>query len=250
MRYAFRKVGLEVLRYKDVDPFQVMQRSVTKPNPVVFDVGANVGQTARTLRLLFPAATIHSFEPFPESYDVLCLSLGGDPRAHAHNLALSDTTGSSQFNVNRNKATNSLLSSDPEATRFRGDNLRTETQIKVSTQTVDDFCREQNIPHIDILKLDVQGGEYAVLQGAGRMLSTQSIDLIYMEMIMGPAYIGQRSFIEYLTFLDSYRYRLFGIYNWFHWHDKLNQTDVVLVSANFLESYVNRLAPPQRGNGC
>jgi FkbM family methyltransferase len=245
IRYAFRKVGFEVLRFKDVDPFHVIQRVVTKSNPVVFDVGANVGQTARTFRSLFPAATIHSFEPFPESYDVLCSSLRGDARAQAHKMALSDTTGSSQFNVNRNRATNSLLQSDPDATRIRGNNLQTENQIEVSTQTVDDFCQQQKIPRIDILKLDVQGGEYAVLQGARRMLSDQTIDLIYMEMIMAPAYIGQRSFLEYLTFLDSYRYRLFGLYNWFHCHDRLSQTDMVLVSANFLERYENLVAGPR-----
>jgi FkbM family methyltransferase len=236
-------MGLEVLRSKDADPFLIMERLVTKSNPVVLDVGANVGQSARHFRSLFPGATIHCFEPFPDSYDALCSSLRGDGRAQAHKLALSDSTGSSQFNVNRNRATNSLLHTDPQATRFRGNNLQTEIQINVSTQTVDAFCQEQNIPLIDILKLDVQGGEYAVLRGAHRMLSDQSIDLIYMELITGPAYLGQRGFHEYLTLLDSYKYRLFGIYNWFHCHGWLFQTDLVVVSANFLERYEKLIAP-------
>jgi FkbM family methyltransferase len=250
LRYAFRKIGLEVMRSKDVDPFLVMGRLVTNSSPVILDVGANVGQSARNFRSLFPGATIHSFEPFPESYETLCSSLRGDARSQAHKMALSDSSGSAPFNVNRNRATNSLLHSDPQATRFRGNNLQTEIQINVSTQTVDAFCQEQNIPRIEILKLDVQGGEYAVLQGARSMLSDQRIDLIYMELITGPAYIGQRGFHEYLTLLDSYKYRLFGIYNWFHCQGWLFQTDLVVVSANFLDRYEKLIAPLPKKDVC
>jgi FkbM family methyltransferase len=55
----------------------------------IFDVGANIGQTAKTYRRLFPSAEIWSFEPFPASYESLCRSLSG-PGFHPVPLALSD----------------------------------------------------------------------------------------------------------------------------------------------------------------
>ena len=220
------------------DAFLAMQSLVAQPNPVIFDVGANIGQTAQRFRSLFPAATIHSFEPFPDSHEALRLALIGDSHALAHRLALADAAGSATFHVNRFNATNSLLPSDDRAQLYWGNNLLdTEAHITVPTQTVDAFCREGSIEQIHILKIDVQGAEYAVLSGARQMLLDQAIDLIYMEVIMAPTYVGQRKAHEYLSLFDSYDYELFGIYNLVHCRGRLIQTDNIMVSARFLQRY-------------
>jgi FkbM family methyltransferase len=215
-----------------------MRRLVTQPNPVLFDVGANIGQTALHFRSLFPDAAIHCFEPFPESYRALCSSLGSDARTATYMIALSDTPGFSRLKVNRSRATNSLLPSDHRASHYWGDNLLdTDSEITVPTQTVDAFCKEQGIEHIHVLKLDVQGAEYAVLSGTHQMLSHQAIDLIYMEMITAPTYVGQRRLHEYLALFDSCQYELFGVYNLVHCNGRLIQTDNIMVSARFLNDY-------------
>ena len=113
---------------------------------VIFDIGANVGQTAKTYRQLFPSAHIWSFEPFPASYSALCRSLTGQD-FHPVSLALSDQIGSTALNIGAASITNSMLRRATD----------TGTIIQIQTDTVDHFCSEKNISHIDILKVDVEG---------------------------------------------------------------------------------------------
>lgn len=241
LKLAARKFGLRKKRRRSKtgpDPFIVMRRLVARPKPVIFDIGANAGQTATHFRSLFPDAIIHCFEPFPESFDLLSSSLAGDKLVELHQMALSDKSGSSKLNVNRFKATNSLLSSDRRASYYWGDNvLDTDDEIEVATQTVDNFCRERDIEHIDILKLDVQGAEYAVLLGAREMLTSQSIDIVYMEMITAPTYVGQRKIHEYLALFESHDYELFDFYNSVRKDGRLIQSDNIMVSSVLLERY-------------
>ena len=64
LRAALRRFGR---RRKELDPYLATRELVTADAPVIFDVGANVGATARRYRALYPRATIHCFEPYPPS---------------------------------------------------------------------------------------------------------------------------------------------------------------------------------------
>ena len=55
-------------------------------------------------------------------------------------------------------------------------------QINVQTQTLDNFCLSNNIEKISLLKLDTDGTEYELLNGAKKMLSEGKIDIIYTEI--------------------------------------------------------------------
>jgi FkbM family methyltransferase len=220
------------------DPYLVQQRLVTKDKPVIFDVGANVGQTALRYRSLFPGAAIHCVEPFGPSFEQLGKAVGRDPNVVLHRVALAASSGSARLNVNLSAATNSLLESDARASHYWGGGLlETQSTVEVATRTLDELCAERNIAHVDVLKIDVQGAEYAVLEGARRLLTGQRIDLIYMEVIMAPTYVGQRELQDYLVLLASSRYRLFDFYNPARRDDRLIQSDVIFVSADFLDAH-------------
>src|SRR5260370_42485615 len=75
---------------------------------VVFDVGPNVGQSAKTYRRLYPLSDIWSFEPFPDTYEHLCRSLP-DERFHPVALALSVRISKAELNIGAVSTTNSLL---------------------------------------------------------------------------------------------------------------------------------------------
>jgi hypothetical protein len=82
----------------------------------------------------------------------------------------------------------------------------------VRLETVADFCREEQLQKVDFLKIDTEGYEVEVLQGARPMLATQQIRLIYLEC--GPVAGG-----DYFVSLDQvgrvlaeFDYQLFGIY--------------------------------------
>jgi FkbM family methyltransferase len=218
-----------------LDPFLVMPLLIERASPVIFDVGAHVGETALRYRSLFQAAVIHCFEPSPDSFRELRLAVAGDERAHAYELAFSNSAGSAILNVNKSQATNSLLASANSASSYWGHGLlETEKRIEVKVRTVDDFCQEHGIDRINILKLDVQGAEYAVLCGAGGMLRRHSIDLLYMEVITAPTYVGQHRLHEYLALFDEYGYALFDLYHPVRRRGRLMQADLIIVSPECL----------------
>jgi FkbM family methyltransferase len=220
------------------DPFFVTQKLVTAPAPVIFDVGAHEGETAARYRALFPGATIHSFEPFPESFRKLAQTYEGDARVVPHPAAVADSTGTAKLKVNRASVTNSLLPSDGRGDNYWGSGLLdTEGEVTVDTIALDDFCKEQRLEHVDVLKIDVQGAEYAVLAGARGLLERQAVDLVYMEIILAPSYVGQRKYHYYLTALDELGYQLFDLFNLGRHDGRLIQTDAIFVTPALLERY-------------
>ncbi len=238
VKRVLRTIGVEISRTRPtaLDPYDVMRQLVSEQQPVLFDVGAHHGQTALRFRSLFSDAVIHCFEPSPAALAVLSATLADDALAKRHAVALSDSTGSATLNINRFEQTNSLLPGDQRASHYwEPDLLDTEATIAVATQTLDDFCKQHAIDHINILKLDVQGAEYAVLTGAAGMLERQAIDVIYMEMITAPTYVGQRKLHEYLALFDSSGYEPFDFYNPIRREGLLIQTDIIMVSTRFLQ---------------
>jgi FkbM family methyltransferase len=236
------KLGL-----KSRDPFVIMRNLITSETPLIFDVGAHVGLVATRFRELFPRCTMHCFEPFPESFEQLNGSFGMLPRIELHNVALAAAEGQASFSVNRSPATNSLLASDASAVLYwRNDAPKTTATLTVPTTTLDSFVRAHSISHIDILKMDVQGGEYDVLNGASELLTRQAVDLIYMELITAPTYVGQHRIREYLEIFDHSGYELFDFYNLGHNNGRLLQTDIIVVSPALLEQYEARLEQRSR----
>jgi FkbM family methyltransferase len=180
---------------------------------VILDVGAYTGQMALKYRKIFPDAIICCFEPHPEIFKVL--SEIESKRTFVYNLAVSDKEDMVNFQVNRDCATNSLLTPSKEISKW-ADNadavIPTDT-IRVKTVTIDNFCKERSIGHIDILKMDIQGGEMMALRGAKRMLSSRQVDLIYTELLFVPLYQGQASFEAICEYLSVWGYNLFNLYN-------------------------------------
>ena len=200
--------------------------------PLIFDVGAHHGSVARTYLRLFPGALIHCFEPFPDSFNILSENLKGDSRIHCHQTALSDVAGLAVLNANLSSQTNSLLPTDPSgAVIWGGGLLDTTGKVEVAVATVDHFVRDNKIAHIDILKLDVQGAEYAVFQGATETLRQQKVSAIYTELILGRTYEGQHKLHEYLQLLAAFGYQLLDFFNPIRHRHQLIQADFIFLPA-------------------
>jgi FkbM family methyltransferase len=199
-------------------------------DPLIFDVGANVGRVAREYRRLFPNATVYAFEPSPESFRGLQAMFASDRLVLPYQLGFAERAGTLPFNVNSDPGTNSLLMTEGAGSSFWGKNiLDTIQQIEVEISTVDAFCQENDIKHIDILKIDTQGAEVRVLQGSERMLGEKRVSCIYAEILLVPTYQGQGKFHEILKLLDNNSYSLFSIYNFDYrpGSDRLLQVDAI-----------------------
>ena len=151
-------------------PFDVLRFLGRQPT-VIFDVGANTGMTSRYLRRFFPLARCHAFEPVKETYERLRTSLASDPNTTCHHLALGREEGTASIAVDGFSECSTL---NPASLS----NRRLET---VTVRSLDSLVRAHGIARIDILKIDVQGFEEAVLQGAQEALAGGVVSFVYVE---------------------------------------------------------------------
>lgn len=192
----------------------------------VFDVGANDGQTSLKYRDLFAGAMIYSFEPFAEALDRLRQVFSDDPLIKPVEFAVSNEQGRRQLLCNKSSYTNSLL---PPLEKT--DLYQSVGAIEVPVTTIDRFCSQQSIDEIQILKMDIQGGELAALEGAAQMLERQDICLIYTELLFAPLYEGQGRFFKICDFLSGYGYELFDMYNFaYQENGRLAWGDAIFIS--------------------
>ena len=132
------------------------------PEPVVLDVGANIGNHA--LAFATRAAEVHAFEPAP----TLCAVLRENVRQNAlvnvwvHEVALSDARGTATLQVN---LTGNLGASSLEPCSGEGQ------PVEVRTLTGDAFVTQRGLGHVDLIKIDVEGHEDSVLRGLRQTLA-------------------------------------------------------------------------------
>ena len=244
IRTLFHSVGLELDRYDSHRNKWLAQRNLLggKPSPIILDVGANVGQTVESYKALFPQAEIHSFEPFPDSYCKLQNLASRHNKVHTYPLAIADKTGESRLYVNAiYHATNSLLPRPSSGHRYYPEGAELNESITVVKDTLDAFFERSGLSHIDILKMDIQGGELAALYGAEKLLAAQTIGLIMTEVMFIPHYEGGAMFHEIHQFLLSKGYSLFGIYD-IHYAEngQIRFADAIYVSSDLRAELTSR----------
>jgi FkbM family methyltransferase len=139
--------------------YDVQRANNSRRANVIFDVGANTGQTAWGLVRYFPAATIYCFEPVSSSYRELLKNYGHRSNVRCVRAALGSTVEQRCMTLGNDPERNTLHSGGPELGGLSGE------IEQVDVTTIDRFCADNGISEIDILKLDVQGWEMEVLRG-------------------------------------------------------------------------------------
>lgn len=212
------------------DAFAVQQRLLGGAAHVIFDVGAHVGITYEHYRAAFRTAEIHVFEPFAESFVELEARVANDPQCRANQLAVGRDDRPFHLHVNQNSDTNSRFPFHARAAEFWGASVQSSGRtVEVPCTSLDSYCDQQHIDALDILKLDVQGGELAALQGARGLLSGQRVRLVYMELLLAPTYDGQPTFADYLELMENHDYDLVDMLNLTYAGDRLIQADVIFM---------------------
>jgi FkbM family methyltransferase len=182
---------------------------------VVFDVGANVGETVAIYRALFPSARIHAFEPLPKAYRQLVVAAHAAGNTQVNQLALHDAKGVRKFLSNRGGAnqTSSFLPPAQDVHHaFPAHVFQLDKVIDVKVSTLDDYCSEHSVEHIDVLKLDTQGTELDILRGAQKLIDRRAITLMYIEISFAPLYANSPLYHRVASFLEDNGYDLFRIY--------------------------------------
>lgn len=217
------------------DAFE-MQKYLTKENEqkvVIFDIGAFDGNTALKYKKLFPFSDIYSLEPFTESYELLVKNTAEYQDIISINKGVGAKEGVTEFNSNNFPQTNSLLKPHESGNKIWGDGLLdTAETIKVGLTTIDSLVKMYGIKKNDILRMDVQGAEYMVLEGAKKTLQNGLIEMIYTEIITLPTYEGQLCFDEMISLINSFGFKLFNFYN----HSLTTNGELRQVDAIFIKS--------------
>jgi FkbM family methyltransferase len=179
--------------------------------PIVFDVGANVGDYSLLVKRCIPAARVYAFEPANATYKQLVSHLGSSGSdVKPFNIGFSDsekTVKLFSYAIDGQEA--SLLSSIDQRRPTQVLELETDASEEIKVVTLDGFCTQQGIDRIDFLKLDVEGHELSVLRGARGLLEKRGISMIQFEF--GPANIYSRTFFFDFWSLLSGDFEIFRI---------------------------------------
>ncbi|TRU14405.1 MAG: FkbM family methyltransferase [Microcystis sp. Msp_OC_L_20101000_S702] len=208
-----RSLGIDLKRYNvQTSEAAKMHRLLAYHNiDLVFDVGANIGQYAKLLRELGYSGRIVSFEPLSSAYSQLKAVSEKDPLWEiAPQTAIGNQEGEIIINIAGNSQSSSALpmldahlESAPESAYSGSETVKlsrldtlAKDYIKSETKSI-------------FLKIDVQGLEKQVLEGATAILPL--VKGIKLELSLVPLYEGQVLFKEMIDIIEKLGYELYGI---------------------------------------
>jgi FkbM family methyltransferase len=146
---------------------------------IIFDIGANAGIYSFAAASCNPISQIFAFEPTPDILNHLKSTVNENhlqDRIHVHSTAISSTSGTAILNFFTGE------NYDNEGMNFVSTSAKDDKSIQVNTSTLDDFCIKYGLQNIDMIKIDVQGYEPEVLEGAEQLLSRKAINMIFFEL--------------------------------------------------------------------
>lgn len=221
--------------------------------PIIFDVGANVGNTIIEYKNYWPEAKIHAFEPQEDCFkalEVISENFKGDIFVnnvavgieHNHILEFythdinSEISGFSKINLSSNDSIFLKKIKMGKSNFSMDDYERTVNHKKlVKTIRLDKYLEENCIDKINLLKIDTQGYEPEVLSSLGSFLS--KTDIVLTEIMFFDYYEKK------LSFSDIERVLLpagFELYNILHvsqnpMNGRTDWIDVIYVNKNLLK---------------
>lgn len=177
--------------------FDLKRTLKIEPNLIV-DAGANIGSVAIQLSRSFPAADIFAFEPVKNTFELLLENTNTLDKIHCEQLALGAIKETIELSLNSESTINSLKVSN---------SVDIIGKERIQVIRLEDFLNTLDINKVDILKIDVEGFEFEVLNGCGSL----NIDCILLEV----GYEREPTkvhFSDVELFMESNDFQLCGIY--------------------------------------
>lgn len=191
---------------------QHVSRTVGFSPGIVFDVGANVGQTVQGVLARWETTKVFAFEPASAAFAELRRRWGTDPRVRLNRVALSNTVGEVRFSAEGTSTGNHILAESESG----------DSEV-VQVRRGDDFCRDEGLSRIDLLKVDTEGYDLDVLLGFAGLLSAGKIQYIQVECTTNLDNRFHVHLERFIHFLHPFNYRVFGIYDFSRKCFKTNQ---------------------------
>ena len=217
IKRILRKLGYDIVpigpKHKSIiDPFYDIYYTLSRKgilNPIIFDIGSNVGDTISAFRTFYPKSTIHCFEPQFKCFEQLNSRFKGDRNLKINKIALGSSKELVKFGENVMDVNSSFFELDTEG---QGHVIN---RIEIEVDTIENYCSENDIERINMLKIDTQGYDLEVLKGASLLIKGKKIDCILVELIFSKLYKQQPRFTEICDFMIVNGYKLVRFYD-FH----------------------------------
>ena len=200
-----------------------------KTEPVIFDVGGNIGQAIDRFKKLVPDSVIYSFEPTLECMPMLEEKKEIYSSVKVFNLALGAGEAELDFYLNSSNVMNSFL--DTNSPRW-GDN---QGKRIVKTEALDSFCQKNSVEHINLLKIDTQGFELEVLKGSSQMFSNNRVAMVYMEVIFSDMYSNLPTLDEIYKYMAQSGFKLVAFYDFYTHNKTADWCDALFYNPSFRE---------------
>lgn len=172
----------------------------------VFDIGANEGQTVKWIKHHQPLAHIYSFEPVADTFEKLKQQVSNYRHCRVEQLAMGEAPGEKKIKLFSDY---SVLNSLNEKAMNNDADAKEEIIV---INTLDNYCQKNKINKIDLLKIDTEGYELNVLQGAEQMLAQKHISFIYCEVGFNTTNGRNTGFETLCNFLEKRDYFFYALY--------------------------------------
>lgn len=247
IKNIFNFFGFEIKKkyYKDdiklLSFDEIYKLKIKKEKPVIFDIGANRGQSIERFLKINHNSIIHSFEPNIDEFNHMKKRYGSFKNIKLNNFAVGKEKIKKVLNIAGHSGSSSFLQLNNNTSwlKLRSKQLGISEEdyitkkIEVDINTVDSYCDMYNINHIDIMKVDTQLFEDQVLLGSERMLREQKIDAIELEVTFSSVYEKYFNFSDLEKFLLPNEYRLSAM--------RLNNNNLFTGTIFFADSlYLNK----------
>jgi FkbM family methyltransferase len=212
----YAKLGVRQLLYRrhldlvaDPYPARIAATVAHLGLTTVLDVGANIGQYASALRACGYRGQIVSCEPLSDAFAHLRRRAERDARWETINTAVGAHTGTAAINISANSFSSSLLTMTEAHTSAAPGSETVATQ-PVPLTTVAELVEDRGLePVRTLLKIDTQGYEAPVLDGAGPLVG--ELAAISLELSFVPLYEGQQLFDDLVARLRGAGYVLYAL---------------------------------------
>jgi FkbM family methyltransferase len=222
--YEFFAGGFELPELKYI-------KKLLKPGDTFLDVGANAGLfTIMAAKLVGPTGHVYAFEPGLRELELLRrnLAINNIKNVTIVQCAVSNECGKAEFAISKDGAMNSLAQTDHHLQKI-------DTWQTVEVITLDKFMEQCDIGQVNFIKIDVEGAEKLVLDGASNFLKSKNFPPILCEFCDSTAIAFQSSGLELYDKFLSIGYKLFSVP-----HTEQESPQVAERKEKF--SYVNLLA--------
>ena len=213
MAGALINMGFPVLKYFKPDLLRRTKIISHYGIDLLFDVGANIGQYGILSRTLNYKGKIVSFEPLNDAFEKLKQASGNDSNWTINHFALGDIATKETINIAGNSGSSSILNMEKKHVETLPESQYIGTQeieIKTLNEVFGSFYSKGNKV---MLKIDTQGYEKNVLEGADQVLD--KITLIQLEMSLIPLYQNEILFPEMVSYMEEKGFTLIALENGF-----------------------------------